>query len=77
MNDEKLIALEDNQCYTCDNGCGECGVVEFDYEYSNEKDPKTGEIIESKTHKAFKSKCCGTTFEIWDESTQDTIPAIL
>ena len=77
MNDEKLIALEENQCYTCDNGCGECEAVEFNYEYSREENPLTGELIESKTHKAFKSSCCGAMFEIWDDDLEDSKPAIL
>ena len=76
MTDEKLIALEDNQCYTCNNGCGECIPIEFDYEYSREENPATGELIESKTHKAFKSKCCGAGIEIWDDDLEDSKPAI-
>ena len=74
MKDEVLPELDaEHQSFNCDEGCGECKAVEFDFPYSVTED-EHGNEIERLTHRAYKSSCCGSTFEIWDERLQDTIP---
>lgn len=74
MKDEILPELTDTQSFNCVNGCGECKAIEFDFVYSETLDATTDEIIQQKTHKAFKSSCCGDEMEIWDEAIDDAFP---
>lgn len=66
MKDEVLPTLKSNQVFACDSGCGECSAVEFDYEYYKSISP-CGEVEKRLTHKAYKSSCCGDTFQVYTD----------
>lgn len=73
MKDEVLPELDKvYQSFNCPS-CGECEPVEFDFAYSVTED-KHGNELERKTHKAYKTSCCGGRLEIWDERIEDAIP---
>lgn len=70
--DEILPALANNQVFVCEDGCGECKAVEFDFCFRRSKNLATGEVKEF-THKSYKSSCCGAKVNVWDESIGDIV----
>jgi hypothetical protein len=68
MKDLSLLPLRTHEVYACENGCGSCMPVEYDYEYRTQTDLSDGSVTKF-THKAFKSDCCGADIYIYDHST--------
>jgi len=70
--DETLPVLNKDQVFVCEDGCGDCEAVEFDYCYSRSENLATGKVVEL-THRAYKSSCCGAKINVWDESIEDIV----
>lgn len=70
--DEVLPVLTNDQVFVCEDGCGDCKAIEFDFCYSRTENISTSEVKEL-THKAYKSSCCGAKVNVWDESIEDLV----
>lgn len=70
--DEVLPVLGENQYFVCEEGCGICRPIEFDFCYSRATNLETGEV-KSLSHIAYKSSCCGGVVNVWDEVKQDIV----
>jgi hypothetical protein len=42
--DETLPVLKNNQFFVCEDGCGDCSAIEFDFCYSRSENLETGEV---------------------------------
>lgn len=73
MANEKLPALTEHQEFVCEEGCGSCEPIEFDYCYREQTQLSTGKKTKYY-HKAYKSSCCGGRLAVYDNSTNDFIP---
>ncbi len=73
LRDEILPMLNSGQSWCCDKGCGTCLPMQIDFEYSRTED-LDGNLLESKTHKAWVSDCCKADLLQWDESKNEFVP---
>lgn len=64
---EELPTLTPTQCWCCAEGCGKTEPVLIDFNYWEARDAETGRLIHARRGKVWRSACCHSNLELWDD----------
>lgn len=70
---EEIPATTPTQCWCCAEGCGKAEPVLIDFDYWEARDAETGRLIYARRGKAWRSACCHSNLELWDDTAGDFI----